>query len=227
RPLVICAALTVFAAGAHGQSVFKCTNADGSISFQDRPCPKPPEPEVQASEEDGESEETGEIELEPAPAGFEWQRLSEVRGAVLRPVVWHFSHQAEGDELDYFLSREPAGAAGDFHTGLTIKVVTDVPDKTGMPLDAYARQLISEASSGLEIIDGPWDSARSPYVTHGALMRATGPGTGEFNAHMAAMANEETGTVYLITFEAPAESWDTIWPMGELMLDKLALNSGF
>ena len=224
RDLAICISLTVFAIGAHGQSVFKCTDANGAISFQDRPCAKLPDPEIQANEQAGEGEE---IELEPAPAGFEWQRLAEVRGAVLRPSVWHFNHQAEGDELDYFLSREPAGTDGKFDTGLTIKVVTDVPNRTGMSLDDYAQRFISQASGGLEIIDGPWDSARAPYVTHGALMHATDPGKGEFNAHMAAMANEETGTVYLITFEGPAESWDTIWPMGELMLNKLALDSGF
>jgi len=224
RHLVICAALAVFATGAHGQSVFKCTNADGSISFQDRPCPKPPEPEVQVSEEDGEIED---IVPEPAPAGFEWQRLDEVRGTVLRPVVWHFNHRAEADQLDYFLSREPAGPDGDFDTGLTISVVTDVRERTGMSLAEYAQRFISEASGDLEIVDGPWDSASPPYVTHGALMRATDSGKGEFNAHIAAMANQETGTVYLMTFEGPAESWDTIWPMGELMLDKLALDSGF
>lgn len=224
RDLAICMSLAMFAAGAHGQSVFKCTDANGTISFQDRPCPKPPEPQVSSEEPDAESEEVG---LEPAPAGFEWQRLTEVRGSVLRPVVWHFNHRAEGDELDYYVSREPAGADGDFDTGLSIKVFTDVPDRTGLPLTDYARGLVSEASGGLEIIDGPWDTAAAPYVTHGALVRATDPGKGEFNAHMAAMANEETGTVYLIRFEGPAASWDTIWPMGELMLDKLTLDSGF
>ena len=118
-------------------------------------------------------------------------------------------------------------ASGDFDTGLTIKVSRNVPAKTGKRPSQHAADFIRFAGDELRTLEAPWSNSRSPYESHGALYQTTDPLKGDFNAHMLALANDSTGTVYFCIFEGPAAEWDQIWPIGQMMLEKLAINSGF
>ena len=175
-------------------------------------------PDIIAVDHDG-----GELSLPPAPAGFSWQRASEIMGAFLRPDGWHFDTQHDQDDYAYFISREPNTEPDGFDTGLTINVTTNVPQKTGMPPSLYAAEFIRTGGSELEILGEPFSSSRGPFVSHGALFTAKDPDRGDFNAHMVAIGNDATGTVYFCIFEGPAENWEETWQIGKVMLQKLII----
>jgi hypothetical protein len=46
------------------------------------------------------------LELPTAPEGFSWQKLKEIKGAVLMPNGWHFKQEGGSPTLAYFVSRE-------------------------------------------------------------------------------------------------------------------------
>ncbi|MDH3442043.1 MAG: DUF4124 domain-containing protein [Gammaproteobacteria bacterium] len=168
--------------------------------------------------------ESGDLSLPDAPAGFSWHQAREIKGAFLRPDGWHLDTRHDDDDYAYFISREPNTEPDGFDTGLTINVTTNVPQKTGMPASLYAAEFIRTGAGELEIIGEPFSSRRGPFESHGALFTAKDPEKGDFNAHMVAIANDTTGTVYFCIFEGPAENWEQTWRMGEIMLQKLAID---
>ncbi len=166
----------------------------------------------------------GDMRLPDAPAGFTWQRVPEIKGAFLKPTGWHFDTQHEGGDDAYFLSLEPNTSPDGFDTGMTVNVTRNVPGKTGMAPSQYAAAFIEAGASEFEVIGETFSNARGPYVSHGGLFRATDPIKGDFNSQMVAIANDSTGTVYFVIFEAPAKNWAAAWQIGQVMLEKMAIN---
>lgn len=173
---------------------------------------------------EGELQAADTVNLPAPPSGFSWQQLPDVKGALLRPSGWYFDTESGNGDWAYFISRERNTPPDGFDTGLTVNVVADVPAKTGMTATEYAAKFIATGSGELEVIGEPFSAQRGPFVSHGALFRATDPVKGDFNAHMVAIANDKTGTVYLCIFEGPANEWDSIWKQGEAMLSKMVID---
>lgn len=168
--------------------------------------------------------ESGELELPDPPPGFSWQQAPRIKGAFLRPDGWHFDTRHESGDYAYFISREPNVPPDGFDTGLTINVQTDVTAKTGMSPSQYAAEFIRAGAGEIDVIGEPFSMKRGPFESHGALFRAEDPDKGDFNAHMVAIANNATGTVYFCIFEGPAGDWEKIWQIGEQMLEKLVID---
>lgn len=166
----------------------------------------------------------GDLQLPDAPAGFSWQQARAIKGAFLRPDGWHFDTRHDAGDYAYFLSREPNVGPDGFDTGLTINVTTDVPAKTGMSPSQYAAAFIRSGAGELDVVGEPFSKKRGPFVAHGALFIAEDPAKGDFNAHMVAIANDATGTVYFCIFEGPAADWDRIWAIGEQMLENMVID---
>ena len=162
--------------------------------------------------------------MPPAPAGFSWQQAREIKGAFLRPDGWHVDTRHENGDYAYFISLEPNIEPDGFDTGLTVNVTTNVPQKTGMPPSLYAAEFIRMGGSEFQIIGEPFSSRRGPFESHGALYTVKDPERGDFNAHMVAIANDTTGTVYFCIFEGPTENWEQTWRTGEVMLQKLVID---
>lgn len=168
--------------------------------------------------------EGGELQLPDPPTGFSWQQAPEIKGAFLRPDGWYFDAKHDEGDRAYFISREPNVEPDGFDTGLTVNVTTNVPAKTGMSPSQYAAEFIRTGGSEFEIIGEPFSTRRGPFESHGALFHAQDTEKGDFNAHMVAIANAATGTVYLCIFEGPAENWEDTWQTGEKMLEKLVID---
>ena len=166
----------------------------------------------------------GELQLPEAAAGFSWQQAPEIKGAFLRPNGWHFDTRHEGGDYAYFISLELNVEPNGFDTGLTVNVQTNVPAKTGMSPSQYAAAFIQAGSSEFGVVGEPFSSSRGPFKSQGALFHVNDPIKGDFNAHMVAVANDVTGTIYMCIFEGPAENWDDTWKIGELMLEKLVID---
>lgn len=163
-------------------------------------------------------------DLPAAPVGYDWQQLPAIKAALLRPSGWHFDTKTSDGDLAYFVSREPNTPPDGFDTGLTVNVITNVPSKTGMSAEEYAVTFISSGAGEFDTVGEPFSSRRGPFVSHGALFRAADADKGDFNAHMVAIANNKTGTVYLCIFEGPVAEWPEIWQQGETILSKMVID---
>jgi hypothetical protein len=62
------------------------------------------------------------IELPPAPLGFTWQEVRELKAAFLRPNGWFFKSENNKGTLAYFIRKESIENGGEFQTGLTVNV---------------------------------------------------------------------------------------------------------
>ena len=166
----------------------------------------------------------GDLSLPDAPAGFSWQQAREIKGAFLQPDGWHFDTQHDDDDFAYFISREPNTEPDGFETGLTVNVLTNVPQKTGMPASLYAAEFIRTGAGQFDILEDTFSSSRGPFESHGALFTVKDPDRGDYNAHFVAIANDTTGTVYICIFEGPTQNWEQTWRTGEVMLQKLVID---
>ena len=172
----------------------------------------------------GINKSADELALPPPPTGFSWQRAPRIKGAFLVPEGWHYHTRQEDKDHQYFISLEPYAEPDGYDTGLSVKVTTGVPEKTGLSPSAYAAKFIRTMQGEFETLEEPFTAQRPPFESHGALFTVTDPDKGPFNAFMTAIANDSTGTVYFCIFEGPADRWDTLWPIGEVMLVKLVVN---
>lgn len=170
------------------------------------------------------TDQSGALRLPEAPAGYSWLRLPEIKGAFLKPAGWYYETDHKGNDFEYHISREPNTPPNGFDTGLTVSIETNVPARKGKSPSAHAQAFVEEFTSAFDVIGEPFSSGRGPYTSHGALVRVVDPQNGAFNAHVVAIANDTSGTVYLCIFEGPAAKWDEIWPIGELMIQKMAIN---
>ncbi len=169
----------------------------------------------------------GPLSLPEPPAGYEWLQATEVRAAFLQPMGWHFTKSRAANEYEYQISREAPGPDGDFDTGLTINVITKITERTGKTPSQFAADFMAQTTAELGGPEGPFQTFKSPYEFRGGLFASNDPVKGRFNAHIGTIANDRTGTIYLVIFEGPAAEWTDIWAHGETMIKKLAINSGF
>jgi hypothetical protein len=44
------------------------------------------------------------IDLPPAPPGFPWQEIPELKAAFLKPNGWYFKRETQKDTLAYFIT---------------------------------------------------------------------------------------------------------------------------
>jgi len=163
-------------------------------------------------------------ELPPAPAGYSWVSLSEIKGAFLMPLGWYFKKGRQGDTLGYYITRENIPESGEFLTGLSINVIPDIPEKSGMAPSLYATAFINKAVKQVEVVTPPWASLNGPFEGHGVVLLYRDDQKGDFIVHNLAIANDQTGTLYLITFESPAEAWEKARQIAEPILQRFLID---
>jgi hypothetical protein len=164
-------------------------------------------------------------QLPAAPDGFAWQSLPEVRASVLRPTGWHVKTEGDAGTQAYFISKESIESGGKFETGLTINVIRDITHRRGIKPSEFARKWREAlAGSGQVDVEKTWEAQADPFQTFAGryLTKTASP------ARMQALliANDRTGTLYQINFEAPATRWDADWVIGLRMLKQLMLDGG-
>ncbi len=162
------------------------------------------------------------------PKGFKWQELKEINGAVLRPEGWDFNQTSTRDALAYQVSLEKlADNDGKFLTGLTINVVKDVPEKTKVKPSLYAAKHVRDYMKAAEVLEKP------KLDKVGKLQRITCqvvkplPKVEKdtlFRVRVTTIANDETGTLYIITFGSPKDEWDKTYPIGKKLFNPIMLD---
>lgn len=163
-------------------------------------------------------------ELPPPPSGYSWVSCTEIKGAFLMPQGWHFKKGSEGDTLGYFITKENINEIGEFFTGLSVNVIPNIPQENGMSPSAFADTYIKTASAQREVFKKPWVSTMGPFQGYGVVLVNRDSKKGDYMTHNLAIANDQTGTLYLLTFESPAKVWESSWSIGKPMLQRFLID---
>ena len=165
---------------------------------------------------------TQESALPEPPKGYSWQWCEDIKGAFLKPDGWFFKKDAKGDTLGIFITKEDIGKDSQFRTGLTVNVIRKVAEKKKIPASEHIRQFRDSARKSTKFIR-EWDTDMGPFKAVGFLYEKQSK-EGAYRVHNLLIANDKTGTVYLVMFEAPVEEWEAAWRLGEPIMKKLYID---
>ena len=164
-------------------------------------------------------------ELPQPPPGYAWGECSEFAAALLVPAGWHFLSTVSNNTPACFITRDRIDENGRFLTGITVNAFTDMRSRSGMSAYEYARKFVRELAAKTSLED-TWQSETGPYVSMGAVFRVAGNGPG-VRYYNLLVANEDTGTLYVVVFEAPMSRWAREWSIAEPVLQSLMLDDEY
>ncbi len=162
-----------------------------------------------------------------APKGYEWQEFKEVHAASLKPKKWHYSKILLENHSIFRMTREKVSSDQAFLTGLTLHVFRDTPGVMDLKPSELAEKYLSEYAmdkQALEIFVPKYSGNMiQSGGTYQSKMTLRGK-TRTFRVHITALANDESGTMYMLVYACPASQWekflDTIITVGsDVMLD--------
>jgi hypothetical protein len=107
------------------------------------------------------------IELPPAPSGFTWQEIPELRAAFLRPNGWFFKRENNKGTLAYLISKESIESGGEFQTGLTVNVFHLKKD----PAVERGKYMIDQLAANKH--GEKWNRDVGPFKEFGCLVEDT------------------------------------------------------
>lgn len=164
--------------------------------------------------------------LAAPPAGFAWQPLPQAKAALLLPAGWHYHAEGTKAAPTYYLTQEPVGESGEFSTGLSLQVVRQTKAQTRHPAAEYADLLLLRTGFGpgqQRLADTA--AAAGPWHRRAVRYREAAPDAAPRIIYQLALANTRTDTLYLLTFESPAQDWPTAWQLGAVMVREWVLDS--
>jgi hypothetical protein len=161
-------------------------------------------------------------ERSPAPEGYSWQKLDEIKASFLLPNGWHFKAERVDRTLAYFLSEEDIDVKGEFETGLTLNV-------------SHADQAQKKAVATLAMLaQAPGNELRETWETQAGALKGTGvrihkseKGADALDMVVLAIANSKTNALYLLIFESPEAQWKKAWEKGEKMMRLFVLDDEY
>jgi hypothetical protein len=163
--------------------------------------------------------------LPSTPSGYSWQRLPSGKSALLKPDGWYFKQGWKGQADAVVLAREDIDKTGAYKTGLTLSCMRQIPKRTGQLPSAYAQSLVEAAAANHKLLErsksaqGPFRSVRFRFVETSASKEST-------TVCYLLVANDKTGSLFLIIFESPTAEWNQAWKKGEIILKKMRLDAG-
>jgi tetratricopeptide (TPR) repeat protein len=169
-----------------------------------------------------------EMELPEAPSGFNWVRMPLAQAAFVKPDGWFENHIRTKNSVTYTISKEKADENTDLETGLTLIAIENLKSKNGMSPMLFSLGMVKEIEKSpddtiiemKDISQGPLFSILVKYENHPLGLKPN-------IIHKVLTANDETGSLYMILFEAPKESWDDAWKYGEVMMKYFLLDDEF
>jgi len=160
-------------------------------------------------------------EAPSAPPGFAWTRLPEIRAEILKPSAWTLDHQRKGASETYRL--EAPKKEGAPAVALDINWVGEVAKQTGMLPSKYAAGLVAEASQNHKILERESGTIGS-RASVAFRFADSGPGRDGMMVRYQIVANDRTGSLYVMAFEAPSREWTNAWKAGSVMMDRIRLD---
>lgn len=154
------------------------------------------------------------------PKGFKWHEIRELKAAFLMPDGWHHSSVSKDGTIAYRFTKEDASGTEPFLTGLTVNVARDVKGKSKVDPSLYAVHYLQNYEKGARVLK------EMSLDTIGKLTRVRMEVVKKlphidperkFRLHLVTIANDETGTLYVLNFGAPEADWKAAWKQGKKM----------
>lgn len=157
------------------------------------------------------------------PPVLEEKPLPEIKGSITLPKEWFVKTDKEDDVVIYQFSREKPSETG-FATGLILTVTPKVTERTEMKPSQYGvEMLMATLEDGAPKIDpvkeGAIESYRASHTIEGE--------NGNVEMINIAKANDGTGTLYFLTWQAPAAEEESVKDLREKILSSLKLDPSF
>lgn len=154
---------------------------------------------------------------------LEEKPLPEIKGAITLPKEWFVNVDKEDDVVIYQFSREKPSETG-FVTGLILTATPKVPERTEMKPSQYGVEMLTamleDGAPKIEPVqEGAIESYRAAHQIEGE--------NGNVEMINIAKANDGTGTLYFLTWQAPAAEEETIKGLREKILSSLKLDPSF
>ncbi len=151
-------------------------------------------------------------EGQPPPEGCHWQSIPELKAHLPVPDGWDFQQRSEGDALIYEVTPGQSTAGPSLHTQFRMIVKRDLEPETVVGM---AREFVqSVRSSGLPT--APMETqSRSTFTIFVSVVQMGDLDAGMHDSTVAvsAIANEGTGTLYLVRIDIPADELADIAPL--------------
>jgi hypothetical protein len=159
----------------------------------------------------------------PAPEGYSWVYAKPMKGIFLLPKGWNFLEEKKGDTEACFITKEKISGTQGFQTGVSINLLKDLPGKMKISPSKYAKLYVETTSKKYGSIR-TIDRVVGPF-THCAVEFLSTDESGK-SIHMwhIIMANDKTGSAYVISAESPERVWRENWPLIDKITQMLGVD---
>jgi hypothetical protein len=161
----------------------------------------------------------------PPPSGYSWKACRAAQGALLLPRGWFFREETKGDAGACFVSRESTAGGNRYNVGLLLRVLRDLPKKTGLAPSRWASEYLKQSTREHAVVrqsQGP----QGPFFAYRLESRSTlSPREKALHTYTLLIANDQTGTLFLVVAEAPESQWREAWRTLEPVLKMLLLDN--
>jgi hypothetical protein len=165
-----------------------------------------------------------QIALPSPPAGYSWKESNEVTFAILCPDDWYFKQAIQDNTIGLFISKENNESNGFYETGIFVYIKRNVKTETGIEPSEFIKAYHLESAKKSEIID-QWNKNVGPLTNISYKSITYYEDERPLKQHTILVANDSTGTVYIINFETLPELWIDNWKIVEPILQKIYIDS--
>jgi hypothetical protein len=176
--------------------------------------------------EDDFFEEFEELDIDDkqqtSPQGYEWVNCEQMTAQFLKPDDWYFLEESNQDSTACFLTQQKiTEEAPYFTTGLSINAVQNATQQLPLPPEQFISSLLDEVSTAFDEV-----SPQSTLQEEGSPLygKASTMSTPEFTVYYLHYWNQETDTVYLLSFESPTSEWEEAWNTATPIFETLGIN---
>jgi tetratricopeptide (TPR) repeat protein len=169
-----------------------------------------------------------DMDLPAPPEAYDWVRMPLAQAAFVKPKGWFEVNKQTKDAITYVISKEKADDDNQFNTGLTLIAIKNLKSKKGISPTEFALKMVAEIKkSAVDTVLQIKDISQGPFSSILVKYENSPPGLEPIIIHKVLTANEKTGSLYMILFEAPKVSWDKAWENGEVMMKYFLLDDEF
>lgn len=158
-----------------------------------------------------------------SPPVLEEKPLPEIRASIALPKDWFVHQEKDEDVVIYQFSRENPGE-GVLTAGLILTVTPKVLERTAMKPSQYGIEMLSamgdeDAPKIQPVTEGPIETSRVVHLSKDE--------SGAIQTVNIAKANDTSGTLYFLTWQAPAAEEESLKDLREKILSSLKIDPTF
>lgn len=155
---------------------------------------------------------------------FNYRELEGTGCRLLAPDEWFFAKESKGNAYTFYSTKENLAKTGQFETGFSMIALRHIAPGEGQPAN-YIYNLYKASREDFDH-EHTWKNPHGPFAGLGFIY-VDEDESGKSRVFNQLTANKNTGSVYIMVFEAPVDEWAQAWPVGQQMIQRVLLNSSF